>query len=398
MEQKYELKCKKYVTSDYAVVTCNEAGVKVGYVQEGDVVKCVYVGPSVKCDSELCKVLHDVLEGCDDDVKYALYDVKREIRPVVEDIVVPVTVRRVGTYIAYEAAIEQNVIITIFREGGMFSIARVTLSGDLVAAGATVAKALHKDLPFEEAVDYAARLLGDPSLRDAIGRKVWEDYTEIRIKFPLPPLDKEGLTPDAAKSKYGVNNWLKRFDVERGVGYTAVKLPMLCRVYEFVLKNRAVGYVHLCTANSYSYQPDNAITEKDGVYLTEEPLRFTMYVDVDERLCVGEQDACVKTMLKMRKKAFRINPQGLRSGQVAVYEGGGVTAYRLFTPRWDFLYVRLGDFALSVARDNKYVTRVVGEADFLYGLYRACKAGCGDKLGVIKAAATGFGIKIPALP
>jgi len=398
MEQKYELKCKRYVTNDYVLVTCNEAGVEVSYVKERNAIKCAYVGTAVRCNNELCDTLYDIIERCDADVKFALYDVKREMRPVVEDVVVPVTIRRIDKYISYEATIGQEVVVSVFREGDTFSIAKEVVTDDnLAVAGAEIAKALHKDLPLEKAVNYAAKLLGNPSLRDAIGRKVWEDYTEIRIKFPLPPLDVgPDLTPDAAKLRYSINGWLKRFDVERREGYVVIKLPMLCRVYEFVLKDRAVGHAYLCAANGYSHNPNGAIVEKDKIYLTEGPLRFSMYVDVDGTLCVGEQDACIETMLKMREKAFRIYPRGLRSGHLTVYEGDGVTAYRLFTHRWDFLYARLGGATLSVARDNKYVTRVIGLTDFLYSLLKICRAGCGGKLNVIKAAAAGLGIDITA--
>jgi len=399
MEQKHELKCKRYATSDYTVVACNEADIKVGYVQEGSIVKCAYVGPPVKCFSELCKVLYDAFEDCGDDVKLALYDVKRELRSAVEDVAVPVAVRRIDGYTAYEAAIGRDIIIAVFREGSLFSIAKkVVTNGDLVVAGAAVAKALHKDLPFEKAVDYAARLLGNPLLKSAIEREVWEEYTKMEVKFPLPPLDEGGLTPDAAKLRYGVDSWLKRFDVERGTEYTAVKLPMLCRVYEYLLKGGAVGHAYLCTANSYSRNPGGAVAEKDGIYLAAEPLRFSMYVDTDETLCVGEQDACIEAMLEMRKKAFRIYQRGLRSSSVTVFEGNGAVAYRLSTHRWDFLHARLSGATLSAARDNKYATRVVGLASFLYGLYRACKVGCGNRLNAVKAAAAGLRISIPALP
>jgi len=399
MEQKHELKCKRYATSDYTVVACNEADIKVGYVQEGSIVKCAYVGPPVKCFNELCKVLYDVFEDCDDDVKLALYDVKRELRPAVEDVAVPVTVRRVSRYVAYEAVIEQNVVIAVFRGGNMFSIAKVIAGGDLAAAGAVIAKALHRDLPFEKSVEYAATLLGDPQLRGAIGEKLQKECTKIEVKFPLPPLDVgPRLTPDATALKYDVDEWLERFGVERGEGYTAVKLPMLCRVYKYLLKGGATGYAYLCAANSYSRQPHHYVAEKGGVYLTAEPMRFSMYVDIDEALCVREQDACVETMLEAREKAFRIYPLGLKSGSVTVFEGGGAVAYRLSTHRWDFLYAHLGNAALSAARDNKYATRVVGLTDFLYGLYRVCKDGCGDKPNVVKAAAAGLRISMPALP
>jgi len=383
------LECKHYTTSNYLAIVCREKGVIVNYVKEGSALRCAYVGPA-RCSNELCSLLVDVMDSCESDVKLALYDVKREPKSAVESVTVPVAIRRVGEYTSYTAKVEGDVLITVFRDGELLSTAKfVEPDGDLTAAGAAVAKALYERLSFEGAVEYAAELLGDPSLKGAIAKRVREELTRIEIKFPLPPLGVgPSLTPDAAKLKYDVEDWLKRFGVEREMGYTVIKLPMLCRLYEYLLKD-GVGHAYLCTTNGYSRQPHNAVAERGGVYLTAEPLLFSAYVDTNGALCVGERDACVEAMLKMRELALRIYPRGLKSGVLAVYEGRGAVGYRLSTHRWDFAYM---PGLAAIARDNKWPTRVIGVGDFIYSLLSECNS---DKLATAKALAAPYGVKIP---
>jgi len=170
------LECKHYTTSNYLAIVCREKGVIVNYVKEGGALRCAYVGPAGKCGKELCCLLVDVMDSCESDVKLALYDVKREPKSAVESVAVPVAIRRVGEYTSYTAKVEGNVLITVFRGGGVLSVAKFAGSdGDLAAAGAAVAKALYERLGFEKAVEYAAELLGDPSLKGAIAKRVREE-------------------------------------------------------------------------------------------------------------------------------------------------------------------------------------------------------------------------------
>lgn len=221
---------------------------------------------------------------------------------------------------------------------------------DSLDFGRALARELYNRLkiPPDEAVDVAARIVC-PDCRDEweLGKvKNWVRTSTVDMWEPDVPFRRELVVGrELWHSHRSIRERLeKAFDVRREGDTTVITVPVLCRHVRVLAEGGRELDGFICTTNTPSKEKtDDAVAEKDGVYLTSKPLYLSLYAEDLSVKCFAPNKSCAARFKDETWRRGLILAENYYFGDVGkIVKGLGYTAYALpFI--WDSLYVETAD-------------------------------------------------------
>jgi len=200
-----------------------------------------------------------------------------------------------------------------------------------IFAGAELAKELARELPADVALDLAARIAcgqagNGPRCAPDVKRQIRESLARVAVEFPRRPFSSARLPGRHFDAWEGSS-------AKHGRALVAETLAF-CNYYRATLAGGREGVGIACTANAITkFRERSTVAEKNGVYLSDEPLRLSAYAEGGELRCFDVGRRCAEVMTNaFERRGLIAYPPGAARAKLRVVKGEGYRAYGLHVP------------------------------------------------------------------